>query len=1103
MLRSEIGVLPATHARLQWLQRAAGAAVAVGTLTTACLGQTNTWVGPASGTFSSASNWQGAGPSGPGSTTTALIFTSGNTSAAVTATNDLGTPFLVNSLAFNVNNSFIVASSAAASKFRLDGTTPSITMGGVGTATMSATGGNIELAANATIGGAGPANVLILGAVTESGGAKSLRILGGGAARCLGIVQLGNGTTANTFTGGLVLDGGTVAPNGSGPQTFGATGSTLTVTPNGGTICANFGLSTGNGCSLGAIQLNGDLRFIGANPLPLTSTGNAPAVLQGSGSLILNTIQTTTGLTIVSNSPSYTGAVVIDLSELPQFTNGAGTLTLGSVAALDTTTNGALTGAASFDIRAGGLLALNNGTANTRQNGNRIGDSTPVTMRSGSFSLTGPALSGGAGFVPTDLAENIGTLSGAGACMVTVAPGSATGVTTTLNAASLARFEHGTFLFRAVGMGDTGIATRGNITFTSDPTGSLVGGGGDTGTNSISILPYAVGDVNVTTGNGTSFVTYGPSGLRPLALWEYAVDDLSGSTPTANVKVDIATDVPAATDVTVNSLVLATNGANTGSVTGSGTLHVTSGAIMCATTSTTVPGSIAPTINFGAAEGIIHATGSGGLTISGSMVGSNGLTKASTGQGNNTTLTLTGDNTGLTGPLTINSGIIAFNSAAALPGQGTIIVNGRELGGTAAGLTYSGSAPLSLGRPVAINAGFIVFRPVDATTGALTLDQQISGPGGMGLSAVASGPDIWVTNTANTYTGTTRISTGRNHIAADGSLGVGGGWEFAGATLVLEGDVTNSRHLNFTTSATIDTNGHNATFNGPMTAFTEQALTLAAGGGFSKNGLGTLTLTSPSNTVTGVINVNAGTLLVNGALGAHASNAVNVNNGGTLGGSGTVYRNVSVATGGKLAPSGRLTVSGSVTMASGSTLSMDLSGADAGTGYDQLVSSSSATSGATVALGSGTANLALSPLGFAPAAGSKLWLIVNSNAVTTTTGSFAGLPEGATVTLGAFGGATYTGTISYNGNFSTGLADHSGNDVVIYGIVGTSRCGSADFNCDGDIGTDADIESFFACLAGSCPSAPCTSNADFNGDGDVGTDTDIEAFFRVLAGGNC
>jgi hypothetical protein len=60
---------------------------------------------------------------------------------------------------------------------------------------------------------------------------------------------------------------------------------------------------------------------------------------------------------------------------------------------------------------------------------------------------------------------------------------------------------------------------------------------------------------------------------------------------------------------------------------------------------------------------------------------------------------------------------------------------------------------------------------------------------------------------------------------------------------------------------------------------------------------------------------------------------------------------------------------------------------------------------------------------------------------------------------------------------------------------------SADFNNDGDVGTDADIDAFFACLGGNC-CATCGS-ADFNGDGDVGTDADIESFFRVLGGGPC
>jgi hypothetical protein len=67
--------------------------------------------------------------------------------------------------------------------------------------------------------------------------------------------------------------------------------------------------------------------------------------------------------------------------------------------------------------------------------------------------------------------------------------------------------------------------------------------------------------------------------------------------------------------------------------------------------------------------------------------------------------------------------------------------------------------------------------------------------------------------------------------------------------------------------------------------------------------------------------------------------------------------------------------------------------------------------------------------------------------------------------------------------------------------VGLGCCGSADFNNDGDSATDADIEAFFACIAGNC--CPTCGSADFNGDGDSATDADIEAFFRVLAGGSC
>jgi hypothetical protein len=102
------------------------------------------------------------------------------------------------------------------------------------------------------------------------------------------------------------------------------------------------------------------------------------------------------------------------------------------------------------------------------------------------------------------------------------------------------------------------------------------------------------------------------------------------------------------------------------------------------------------------------------------------------------------------------------------------------------------------------------------------------------------------------------------------------------------------------------------------------------------------------------------------------------------------------------------------------------------------------------------------------------------------------LPNRVSITLFRFAGdgTTTSGSIYWD-------------DVTYVQLPPGSQCGSADFDCDGDVGTDADIEAFFACLAGNCPPAPCTSTADFDGDGDTGTDADIEAFFRVLSGNPC
>jgi hypothetical protein len=86
-------------------------------------------------------------------------------------------------------------------------------------------------------------------------------------------------------------------------------------------------------------------------------------------------------------------------------------------------------------------------------------------------------------------------------------------------------------------------------------------------------------------------------------------------------------------------------------------------------------------------------------------------------------------------------------------------------------------------------------------------------------------------------------------------------------------------------------------------------------------------------------------------------------------------------------------------------------------------------------------------------------------------------------------------------------ATHNGESLMVTFNPPPSPCGpvcaTSDYDGDGDSGTDADIEAFFACLAGNCCATCWHLGSDINADGDSGTDADIEAFFRILAGNAC
>ncbi len=113
---------------------------------------------------------------------------------------------------------------------------------------------------------------------------------------------------------------------------------------------------------------------------------------------------------------------------------------------------------------------------------------------------------------------------------------------------------------------------------------------------------------------------------------------------------------------------------------------------------------------------------------------------------------------------------------------------------------------------------------------------------------------------------------------------------------------------------------------------------------------------------------------------------------------------------------GRLTINGSLTFTSGtSVLEADIAGANAGTGYDQVVVGGKLTLAGTLTLTHGG--------GFTPTPGEKFYLFEDTGSAAVS-GTFDGLPQGSMVTDSA--GNEYV--ISYTDSAGDGTA---GNDVSL------------------------------------------------------------------------
>lgn len=209
---------------------------------------------------------------------------------------------------------------------------------------------------------------------------------------------------------------------------------------------------------------------------------------------------------------------------------------------------------------------------------------------------------------------------------------------------------------------------------------------------------------------------------------------------------------------------------------------------------------------------------------------------------------------------------IAGNGASAVfPGPVTLVDNATIGFGSA-----SQNATLSLTGVIDVVDHVLTLNG----GGTLNLSGQIKGVNTNGVGQIVkTGTGTAVLTASNTqFKGSVLFREGTVSINSINALGGGTGdiLQFDGGTLLITAAVTTSKGGSFTASnGTINTNGQTMSVSGVFTG----------PGGFTKSGLGTLTL-SGANTYTGTTTVNAGTLVFN----ASQINSAPL----VIGGSGTV-----------------------------------------------------------------------------------------------------------------------------------------------------------------------------------------------------------------------
>ena len=788
----------------------------------------------------------------------------------------------VGTLANGGNNSSIGAASGANATIHIGNTTTGATLQYTGSG--ASTNRQIDLAGTtggATLDASGTGNIIFANTtVTATGvGAKSLTLTGsntGNNTLSGNIVDSSSGATSltktgagtwvlggnSTYTGGTTIGNGTLTSNSTN-----ALGNLANVTLSAASATLGVGVSQ----TLSALNGTTGNVTLGANTLTVGSTDNLSSsfggIISGTGGSL---IKAGTGTMTLTSTNTFTGGITVNNGILLGTTaSGGGTLDAGGFKAFGNY-SGLVTPTNVITVNTGGTLAVQNSdlTYNSNGYGNTTTQQTLVLN--------------GTGYNNNGALRSLGGVS-------TWTGNISLGSNTTITNAAVSGWNDTLYLGSAVNSPTPPPLTMAmnghNLTFngTGDVyiTESMGNSGGDTGSLTINgatntSTVYLQGIKNYFTGNtavnqGVLYLVVNPGGYpgnittsNSAILGNLTIGSGSLTGSTATVTTFYNEQISDTATVTINSdgtLDLGTNGTtetlghlilNSGTVsTGTGSLllgNVVSGNNIDVTGNATISGvlNLNNTLT-GAPDRIISVASSANVMVSANVFGGNFI-KDGTG-----TMTMTFNNAanGYTGHTEVKNGILNIQNSGAL-------------GATASGLVAAGTS-VDSGATLQLQVGSYG----NVTVGPEALNLSGTGYSNKGALESVSGNNTW---------------GGPITLGNSSTINTDSGSNFS-ITSTVTGTATSS------TTQILTAGGlGNTTY----------ASTIADGSGggtlaLTKADAGTVTLTG-SNTFTGAINVNAGTLVLgaNDTLYAH-TNAVTIASGATLsatgGSSGTPYTN--------------------------------------------------------------------------------------------------------------------------------------------------------------------------------------------------------------------